>query len=72
MSSMIAILKNKWISVSDAAKVVGCTPQHLRKLAILEQIPSQRVGHAWLLDKKTIEKMAANPPKVGRPRSRLK
>jgi hypothetical protein len=69
---MITLLKNKWISVSDAAKIVGCTPQHLRKLASESLIPCERVGHAWLLDKKTIAKMAANPPKVGRPRSRLK
>jgi excisionase family DNA binding protein len=69
---MIAMLEKNWISVSDAAAMVGCTPQYLRKLAIEKEILCERVGHAWLLDKKTIEKMAANPPKVGRPRSRLK
>lgn len=66
------MLEKNWISVSAAADMVGCTPQYLRKLAIDKEIPCERVGHAWLLDKKTIEQMAQNPPKVGRPRSRTK
>jgi excisionase family DNA binding protein len=69
---MIAMLEQNWISVSDAAALVGCTPQYLRALALDKAIPCERVGHAWLLDKNAIEKMAKTPAKTGRPRSRKK
>ena len=66
------MLEKKWISVSDAAILIGCTPQHLRLLAETSKIPSEKVGHAWLLDKKTVEIMAKNPAKTGRPRGSRK
>ncbi len=66
------MLEKTWISVSEAAVLVGCAPQHLRLMAKLGKIPSERVGHAWLLDKKTIEKIAKNPAKTGRPRGSRK
>jgi excisionase family DNA binding protein len=66
---MIAMLEKNWISVSEAAKVIGCTPQHLRAMVARGQIVHERVGHAWLLDKKSVEKIAKNPAKTGRPRN---
>jgi excisionase family DNA binding protein len=69
---MVAMLEKNWISVSEAATLIGCTPQYLRAMALEGRIGHDRVGHAWLLDRKTIEDMAKNPPKVGRPRSRIK
>lgn len=66
------MLEKNWISVSEAAILIGCTPQHLRLMATTSKIPSEKVGHAWLLDKKTVEKMAKNPAKTGRPRGSRK
>jgi excisionase family DNA binding protein len=69
---MIAMLEKSWISISEAAKVIGCTPQHLRAMVARNQIAHERVGHAWLLEKNAVEKMAKTPAKTGRPRSRTK
>ena len=66
------MLEKNWISVSDAAVLIGCTPQHLRLMVSRNQIPHERVGYAWLLDKKTVEKIAETPAKTGRPRSKFK
>ncbi len=66
------MLEKKWISVSDAAVLIGCTPQHLRLMVSKNQIPHERVGHAWLLDKTSVEQIAKTPAVTGRPRSGTK
>jgi excisionase family DNA binding protein len=68
---MIA-MQTKWITVSQAAELVGCTTQHLRKLAQDEAIASEKVGAIWLIDRVAAEKMAKSKPPVGRPRKNQK
>ena len=41
--------KVEW-SVGDAAPLVGCSPQYLRRMAGEGRVPARRIGHAWLID----------------------
>jgi excisionase family DNA binding protein len=67
---MLRMLENKWITITEAAAIIGCSTAHLRFLAISEKIKSTKVGpRLWLIDKKAAEKMAKTPAKTGRPRS---
>jgi excisionase family DNA binding protein len=69
---MIAMLEEKWITISQAAEMVGCTPAHIRLLAKGKKIKAEKVGSVWLVERKQAETMANKPQGVGRPRSRKK
>jgi excisionase family DNA binding protein len=68
---MIAMLE-KWITVSQAAEIIGCSGQRLRFLAKNNKIRSEKVGSVWLVDRKQAEMMAKTPAKTGRPRKNQK
>lgn len=62
----------KWITISQAADIVGCSTQRLRVLAKENKLRCEKVGSVWLVERKNAEDMARNPPKTGRPRKNLK
>ena len=63
------MLGNNWLTVSEAATLIGCSAQRLRVLAAEEKIKAAKVGaRVWLIDRKAAQHMAANPAKTGRPR----
>ena len=63
------MLENKWMTATEAANLIGCSSAHVRYLADKGDLVCEKVGpRAWLIDKKSAEKMAKNPAKTGRPR----
>jgi hypothetical protein len=69
---MIAMLENKWMTAAEAADIIGCSSAHVRLLAKDGCIISYKAGpRALLVEKKSVEKIAKNPAKTGRPRGSL-
>lgn len=70
---MIAMLGKNWLTITEAAVIVGCSAQRLRKLAAEKQIKAAKVGErVWLIDSKSAQDLANNPAKTGRPRGSKK
>jgi len=70
---MIKMLDNKWLSIQEAAKLIGCTPSYVRLLARNNTIKSHKLNErAWLIDAIDAVKYATKPAGPGRPRSSKK
>jgi len=35
---------DRWIDAKDAAKIIGCTPKHVRDMAHLRKLPFKNIG----------------------------
>lgn len=67
------MLEQKWLTVPEAAKIVGCSVQRIRALASDDTLKAERIGERlWLIDKSSAEKLAKTPAKTGRPRGTTK
>lgn len=44
------------IGVTDAARLLGCTARHVRRLAA--DLDGQRAGRAWVFDRRTVTEYA--------------
>ena len=63
------MLENKWMTATEAANLIGCSSAHIRYLAANGDLVCEKAGpRAWLIEKRSAEKMAKNPAKTGRPR----
>lgn len=63
------MLDKKWLTVVEAAELIGCSEQRVRYLAKKAEIKSELVtGKCWLIDREAAETMARTPAKTGRPR----
>lgn len=60
-----------YVSVSQAAVEIGCTPGRVRQLVYDDQINALRLTPRMMLVKRSdVAKVAKTPAKTGRPRSR--
>lgn len=58
-----------FISVADAAEILGCTGGRIRQLLIDGVIAGMKLNErAWAVERKSVEKLAKVPQTVGRPR----
>jgi excisionase family DNA binding protein len=56
------------ISVDDAATLIGCSADHVRRLCRDGLIAAQRLGQrVWLVDAQSAKEFASNRPAIGRP-----
>ena len=63
------MLGKNWLTVVEAAEVIGCSEQRVRALAKESKIKSEMLtGKCWLIDRAAAELMAKTPAKTGRPR----
>jgi len=61
----------KWITVTEAAELIGVTNSYVTRLLADGRVKGERFhGRAWLVDRKSAESYRDNPPPMGRPRSR--
>lgn len=68
MSTMELPAKS-FVSVADAAEILGCTVGRIRQLLIDGTIYGMKLNaRAWAVERKSVEKLARIPQKVGRPR----
>lgn len=56
-----------YVSVEQAAAVLGMSTRGVRKLIERGKLPAKRAG-AWFIHQATLDKIAKQPPKTGRPR----
>lgn len=58
-----------WISVNEAATVLGCTDGRIRQLLRDHELSGQKVNaRAWIISRESVERLAKKPQTVGRPR----
>ncbi|MBA2488428.1 MAG: helix-turn-helix domain-containing protein [Chloroflexi bacterium] len=55
------------MGTQEAAVRYGVHPETLRRWIARGLLPATRVGNAWVLEAKDVERLLANPPKPGRP-----
>jgi hypothetical protein len=60
-----------FLTLKDAAEIIGVTPSHMRRLCRKGKVKNARkIGkRAWLIPEKEAERIKNQPPAVGRPRS---
>jgi excisionase family DNA binding protein len=59
------------ILISEAAEIIGCTEDHVRRLVRMGQIKAERLGQVlWLVDRRSALAFAKNRPPIGRPRKK--
>jgi excisionase family DNA binding protein len=70
---MVQMLEKNWMTVAQAADVLGCTARHVSFLARDNKLKCSRIGSRLVVvDKKSVEEFAKIKQKTGRPRSRKK
>lgn len=63
------MIDENFCTVSEAAKIIGCTQNHVRLLLKQGKLQGGKVTERlWLVDKRKVLEMAENPSKTGRPR----
>jgi excisionase family DNA binding protein len=69
MSTVPIKFANTFLSVNEAAELIGCTDGRVRQLLIDGQLKGQKLhARAWVVDRDSADKYAKNTSKVGRPR----
>jgi len=67
--STVELPAKPFISVSDAAEILGCTVGRVRQLLIDGTIYGMKLNErAWAVERKSVEKLAKVPQTLGRPR----
>jgi hypothetical protein len=68
---MTAVQLEQFVSVEEAAEIIGCTGAHVRHLLCLEKplLKGRKpYGSFWLVERKSAEAYASKPQTRGRPR----
>lgn len=63
-------MTGNFVSVPEAAGILGCTVGRIRQMLIAGELPGQKFNaRAWAVDRKALEKAAKIPQTKGRPRN---
>ena len=62
----IGIDPGEWISVPEAAGILGVHRNRVLQLIKEELLDAHKVGQRWNINRSSVESRAANPPKPGR------
>jgi hypothetical protein len=63
------MIDENYCTVSEAAKTIGCSENHVRLLVKQGKLRGGKIGERlWLVEKKHVAEIAKNPHKKGRPR----
>ncbi len=58
-----------YVTVTEAAKIIGCTDGRVRQLLRAGTLAGERVNErAWLVEKDDAKRLAKHPATTGRPR----
>ena len=57
-----------YITVKDAASIIGCTSRHVRWLCDRGDLDCEVIGNIWLVVRDSARRVAREVPNVGRPR----
>ena len=63
------MIDKNFCTVSEAAKMIGCTQNHVRLLLKQGKLRGGKITERlWLIEKKHVAETAKKPGKTGRPR----
>ena len=62
----MGIDQNEWISVPEAAEILGVHRNRVLQLINDESLEAHKVGQRWNIKRSSVESRAANPPRAGR------
>ena len=57
-----------YITVKEAADLIGVVGQRIRQMAAAGEIKSVKVAGVWLIDAKDAKRIAKEPSDIGKPR----
>ena len=58
-----------WVSVAEAAEIIGCTDGRVRQLLRDHELAGQKINErAWVISRDSVERFAKKPQIFGRPR----
>ena len=64
-----AMLNFEFVTTQEAAEIIGVTDARVRQLRLSGDLRAIKIDNrTWMIPRNEAEKMAANRPKVGRPR----
>lgn len=64
-------LQEDFLTVSQAAEAIGCTPGRVRQMLRGGALTGEKMSEwLWMIPKKAVERIAKNPAKTGRPRTK--
>lgn len=67
--STVELPAKPFISVQDAAEILGCTVGRVRQLLMAGTLDGQKLNErAWAVERKSVEKYAKQDIRLGRPR----
>jgi hypothetical protein len=67
--STMSLPAKPFVSVAEAAEIIGCSPGRVRQLLIDGTLTGQKLNErAWAVERKSAEAFAKTPQTVGRPR----
>lgn len=67
------MLENKWLTMAEAAELMGVTTNYVRLLLRQKKVEGQKIGErCWLVDAKSAKGYARLPYVTGRPRKASK
>lgn len=62
-------MQGNFVSVNDAADILGCTTGRVRQLIGEGVIEAEKLNaHAWAVYRKSVDKLSKIPRSTGRPR----
>ena len=70
MGGMI-MLETELISVSEAAKIIGCSESHVRYMIARGLMKSKKIGKVHVIPTSEAGRIRDCPHKVGRPRKKM-
>ena len=59
------LVLDKWITPRQAAELIGVTSDHVRYLARIGAVEAQKFGHAWMLNRSSVEAYATSDRRPG-------
>jgi len=59
------IMAETWISVSEAAKLTGYTPEHIRRLVASGKVQGQRFASVWQVGRRSLLAYVKAAEKLG-------
>ena len=58
------------LTAEEVAKILGVTTGRVRKLAIDEELPGEKIGFLWVFTRDQVDAYIARRPPRGRPKKR--
>ena len=69
----MSLLKDNYVSSSEAAKILGIHPFTIQKLLQDGRLPGEKIANRWLIPRTRVEEYAKTyVPRPGRPRTKRK